>query len=218
MRYPSKFWALGVALVMWLTTSTVLAAPSPKQVIQDGSDKIKQVLKKKTAKGSKARGLQKADLRTAVEGFLDYKELGRRALGPHWKDRSPEEQEDFYQLLRDLIESSYEGAIHSNADFELKIEDEEIDEEQAKASIMAVASGKDAKGKTVAEDLTFHLFLKNRKWMIYDVEFGDVSLVRHYRGEFNRKIKKESYAALIATMKKKLAEVGDGKAEGKIKL
>ncbi len=121
-------------------------------------------------------------------------------------------------MLRDLIESSYEGAIHSNADFELKIEDEEIDEEQAKASIMAVASGKDAKGKTVAEDLTFHLFLKNRKWMVYDVEFGDVSLVRHYRGEFNRKIKKESYAALIVTMKKKLAEVRDGKAEGKIKI
>ena len=49
--------------------------------------------------------------------------------------------------------------------------------------------------------------------MIYDVEFGDVSLVRHYRGEFNRKIKKESYAALIKAMKSKLNEIKTGKVK-----
>jgi hypothetical protein len=43
------------------------------------------------------------------------------------------------------------------------------------------------------------------------VEFGDVSLVRHYRGEFNRKIKKESYQALVEVMREKLAEIRSGK-------
>jgi hypothetical protein len=31
--------------------------------------------------------------------------------------------------------------------------------------------------------------------------------VRHYRGEFNRKIKKEGYPALLTAMRKKLTEI-----------
>ncbi len=61
--------------------------------------------------------------------------------------------------------------------------------------------------------LNFHLYLKNRIWLMYDVEFGDVSLVRHYRGEFNRKIKKESYKALLTAMQKKLKEIESGKVK-----
>jgi phospholipid transport system substrate-binding protein len=148
-----------------------------------------------------------------VDKFLDYHELSKRSLGPHWKDRSPEEQTEFTQLLRDLIEEAYTQPISDNIEFTMEYEDEEIGEDGSSASVIAVASTKNKKGKTVSEDLTFHLYLKAKKWMIYDVEFGDVSLVRHYRGEFNRKIKKESYAALIKAMKKKLKEIKSGKVK-----
>ena len=199
--------------------ATGLAAAAPRQVINDASEQVRGILKTKVAKGSKAESAQKAKLKKVVDDFLDYTELSKRALGPHWKARTAEEQTEFVDLLRELIEASYEGAIRKNANYTLKIEDEELDEADSKARIFAVASAKTKKGKQVSEDLTFHLYLKDRAWMIWDVEFGDVSLVRHYRGEFNRKIKKESYAALLKVMRQKLTDIKSGKkVEKKIKL
>jgi phospholipid transport system substrate-binding protein len=188
------------------------AAPAPQKVIEEASEQVRSILKKKVKKGSKAAKAQKSKLKKIVDKFLDYHELSKRSLGPHWKDRSPEEQTEFTQLLRDLIEEAYTQPISDNIEFTMEYEDEEIAEDGT-AAVMAVASTKNKKGKTVSEDLTFHLYLKTKKWMIYDVEFGDVSLVRHYRGEFNRKIKKESYAALIKAMKNKLKEIKSGKVK-----
>ena len=212
MKTKKSFKTAIVVLALYVPLG-LQAAPPPQQVIQDASEQVRSTLKKKVKKNSKAAKTQKNKLKKIVDKFLDYHELSKRSLGPHWKDRSPEEQTEFTQLLRDLIEEAYTQPISDNIEFTMEYEDEEIEDDGTTASVMAVASTKTKKGKTVSEDLTFHLYLKTKKWMIYDVEFGDVSLVRHYRGEFNRKIKKESYAALIQAMKKKLNEIKSGKVK-----
>jgi phospholipid transport system substrate-binding protein len=217
MQLTRALGCLGLALCL---AAPARAGTGPQQVISDGAEAVRGVLKVKTAKGSKAETEQKAKLKKVVDGFLDYRELSTRALGPHWKDRSEAERTEFVELLRDLIEASYTGAIRSNADFSLAFQSEEVEEDGAKAHVAAVASAKNKKGKPLSEDLLFHLYLvpAAKAWMIYDVEFGDISLVRHYRGEFNRKIKKEGYPALLAAMKKKLDEIKAGKVEKKMTL
>jgi phospholipid transport system substrate-binding protein len=203
-----------IALIVAVSLpGSLQAAPPPQKVIQNASEQVRSILKKKVRKGSKAAKAQKQRLKKIVDKFLDYHELSKRSLGPHWKERSADEQAEFTRLLRDLIEEAYTQPISDNIDFTMEYEEEEIGEDGATASVIAVASTQNKKGKTVSEDLTFHLYLKTKKWMIYDVEFGDVSLVRHYRGEFNRKIKKESYTALIEAMKKKLDEIRTGKVK-----
>jgi len=213
--HTSLVLAFGLCLAL-----PALAGPGPQQVIAEGAEAVRAVLKVKTTKGSRAETEQKNKLKQVVDGFLDYRELSTRALGPHWKERSDAERAEFVELLRDLIEASYTGAIRSNADFTLTFQPEEVAEDGATAQVSAVAAARTKKGKPVSEDLLFHLYLvpASRAWMIYDVEFGDISLVRHYRGEFNRKIKKEGYPALVATMKKKLEEVKSGKVEKKMSL
>lgn len=206
--------AISLAL-MSLVPLPTRAAPSPRQVIESSAESVKEVLRQKTAKGSREEQDQKARLRKVVDGFLDFAELAKRALGAHWEPRTEQERSEFVQLLRDLIEAAYANAIRQNVDFTLRIDEEQFAEDGATASVVAVASAQTKKKKTVSEDLVFHLFLQNGRWMIYDVEFGDVSLVRHYRSEFNRKIKKESYPALVAAMKKKLDEVKSGKVSEK---
>jgi phospholipid transport system substrate-binding protein len=219
MKKKTLYSAL-IAMSLTVLSTTGSAAPAPQKVIKDGAEKVRLILKEKTKKGSPAEKKQKEKLKKVVDGFLDYQELSRRSLGPHWKDRSEEERTEFTKLLRDLIEASYTSTISDNIEFSMEYEEEEIDEDGTTATVASVASAKNKKGKTVSEDLTFHLYLKNRAWLMYDVEFGDVSLVRHYRGEFNRKIKKESYKALLTAMQKKLKEIESGKvkAEKKPKL
>ncbi|MBW1870795.1 MAG: ABC transporter substrate-binding protein [Deltaproteobacteria bacterium] len=212
MKKKTIYSAL-IAMSLTILTTTGLAAPSPQEVIKDGAEEVRKILTKKTKKGSPAEKVQKEKLKKVVDGFLDYQELSRRSLGPHWKDRSEEEKTEFTKLLRDLIEASYTSTISDNIEFSMEYEEEEIDEDTMTATVASVASAKNKKGKTVSEDLTFHLYLKKRIWLMYDVEFGDVSLVRHYRGEFNRKIKKESYKALLTAMQKKLKEIESGKVK-----
>ncbi len=209
MNHLCHRWLL--AAIVTVLPASALAARAPQQVIQEASDQVKSILAAQMTEGSQKEKAQKARLKKVVDRFLDYRELSRRALGPHWKDRSEKEQTEFVDLLRALIEESYTGSIRKNVDYELDIEDTEIDDDGAKAHVHAVTSSENKKGREVSEFLTFHLYLKNRSWMIYDVEFGDVSLVRHYRGEFNRKIKKESYQALVEVMREKLAEIRAGK-------
>jgi phospholipid transport system substrate-binding protein len=206
---------LGIAVASLILPATSLAGVAPQKVIEKATEDVRTVLKQKTKKGSKEEEAQKQQLKKVVDGFLDYNELARRSLGSHWLQRSALEKTDFTQLLRDLIEASYTNAIRNNVEFTMKYEGEKIDEEGSTASVTTMASAKNSKGKTISEDLLFHLFLKDGAWMVYDVEFGDVSLVRHYRSEFNRKIKKESYQALVEAMKKKLAEVREGKVNDK---
>lgn len=215
MKTRRQRYLISFLLAALLAPATVHAARGPKEVIEDGTEKVRSILKKKTKDNSKEEQARKEQLKKIVDGFLDYYELSRRALGPHWDARKSEERAEFAQLLRDLIEASYTSAIRNNVDFVMNYEGEEIAEDGATANVSTVASAKNSKGKTVSEDLIFHLFLKDQAWMIFDVEFGDVSLVRHYRGEFNRKIKKESYEALLTAMRKKLDEIKSGKIKEK---
>ncbi|RLB57900.1 MAG: hypothetical protein DRI34_06510, partial [Deltaproteobacteria bacterium] len=177
-----------VIMVAVLFSGIRARAEAPTRVITTAAEQVRAILKNKVKKGSAAERLRKKMLKQVVDGFLDYHELARLSLGPHWQERNNKEQREFTRLLRELIEASYLSTISDNINFKLKIEEEEIAEEGDKASVWAVASAKNSKQRTVSEDLTFHLFLKDKKWFIYDIEFGDVSLVRHYRGEFHRKI------------------------------
>ncbi len=188
------------------------AQTTPKQVIQAAAEDVRAILRVKTKPNTPRHKQQMAKLKKIVDQFVDYTELGKRSLGPHWKDRSAKEQQEFVQTLRDLIEESYTRPISDNIDFTMQYEDEELSED-GKATVWSIASSKDKKGKPVSEDLTFHLYRTGEVWKIYDIEFGDVSMVRHYRGEFNRKIKKESFEALMQAMRKKLNETKKGKSK-----
>jgi phospholipid transport system substrate-binding protein len=209
-------YIIRISLCLVLIPQLAGAVQKPQAVVQNAATEVREILKKKVVKGSAEEEAQKTKLKKVVDGFLDYRELALRSLGPHWKERTPAEQRDFVQLLRDLIDASYTGAIRNNINFEIKYLPEEIDPDGVNASVPTVASAKNSKKKMVSLDILFHMYLKDGKWMIYDIEFDDLSLVRHYRSEFNRKIKKESYAALITAMKKKLDEVKAGKFEKKI--
>ncbi len=202
-----------IAFCLLLSGPSEADTKSPSQTIFDGAEQLRQVLKTKVKKGSGAEKKRKRKVKKLVDGILDYRELARLTLGPHWKQRTDGEKKEFTELLRDLIEASYMSTISDNINFKLKLEEEEIEESGDKASVWIVASAKNSKGRIVAEDLTFHMFLRDGRWLVYDIEFGDVSIVRHYRAEFNRKIKKESYAALIAAMRKKLEEIRAGKVK-----
>nr|MBI3614092.1 ABC transporter substrate-binding protein [Nitrospirota bacterium] len=58
------------------------------------------------------------------------------------------------------------------------------------------------------------LMEKSGDWVVYDIIVDGISLVRNYRGQFERIIRAESYAALVEKLRKKSKDITTPKAKG----
>ena len=67
--------------------------------------------------------------------------------------------------------------------------------------------------KSVEIPIDYKLIGKDGKWWVYDVIIEGVSFVSTYRSQYNRIIIKDSFAALLDSMRKKLKEMNNGEAK-----
>jgi len=54
---------------------------------------------------------RRALLRKELFPYFNFEEMSRRSLGIHWKNRTPQERQEFVKLFTDLLENSYAGKI-----------------------------------------------------------------------------------------------------------
>lgn len=192
----------------WLIAAAFLPTPSeaadgPMRLLRRSHARINQLLRSDYEPSSpKAKEVQAA-VKEVVNGFLDYRELGRRSLGQHWEARTKKEQEEFVSVLRELIERNYVKQLRSNLDYEVDYRKQSVT--GTEATVLTVVRVE--KNKRVAEtEILYKLREVGRGWFVFDIVTDGVSLIRNYRTQFNRIINKESYPALLKKMKRKLGE------------
>ena len=185
---------------------TLLMAGGPMSMLRKSNDEVRTILKQQ--KGSNAATPeQKEKIKKIVNGFLDYEELAKRSLADEWTKLSGAQKSEFVQVFRDLIERNYVKQLRSNVDYQIDYKDENVTGAEATVHSVVKAERKGRKAETTVD---YRLSDKGGgKWAVYDVITDDVSLLRNYRSEFGRIIKKDGFPALLAKMKKKLAETTD---------
>ena len=182
--------------------TTPPASASPMAELKKSNDQLDKLLKKKYPNWSPEAEAQKADVRKLVGGFLDYRELARRALVKHWDTLTPAQRTDFVTTLRDLVERSYLKQVTGDPNYNIKYQKEEKNGSEAKVE---ATLNTQARGKKVAIALEYLLIYKDH-WFVYDVITDEQSMLENYRAEFNKIINKEGFDALLKRMKKKLDE------------
>jgi len=55
--------------------------------------------------------------------------------------------------------------------------------------------------------MDYRLMSKDGDWRVYDVVADGVSLVRNYRGQFDRVIRESSFAELVDKLRKKSEDI-----------
>ena len=230
-RYPTWLATSLVALLLAAPAAAQTSAPKPAakpaaksakpatpapaaEAALSGSDSPMADLKKANQQLKKSFGNKKpswspeadaknAEIRKIVGSFLDFEELARRSLAKHWDGLTAKQRADFVKTLRELVERNYIKQLYGQPDYDLRLEREEkgADEATVWGTLHATA-----KGKKVTMALEYKLVRKGNRWVVYDVITDDLSLLENYRAEFNKVIAKESFDALLARMKKKLAE------------
>jgi phospholipid transport system substrate-binding protein len=183
----------------FLTAAALLlsAAPgwagAPTDTVREYTDAVVKVLEDQSLKATDRRA---AVRKLATEAF-DVQETARRALGPHWQQRSPAEREEFVGLFADLLERTYIAKIDMYGGERLKFTDEKIDGDIA--TVRGKVSTK--QGQDIPVDARMHK--KGDRWLIYDVTIEGISLVSNYRAQFDRIIRTSSYGDLVKRLRNK---------------
>jgi len=181
------------AAVVFLVAATPGWAGAPTETVKEYTDAVVKVLEDPALKTSDRRA---AVRKLATEAF-DVQETARRALGPHWQQRTPAEREEFVGLFADLLERTYIAKIDLYGGERLKFNDEKIDGDTA--AVRGKVTTK--QGTDVPVEARMHK--KGDRWLIYDVNIEGISLISNYRAQFDRIIRTSSYADLVKRLRNK---------------
>ena len=168
-------------------------AGAPTDNVKEYTDAVVKVLEDQSLKASDRRA---AVRKLAVEAF-DVQETARRALGPHWQQRTPSEREEFVGLFADLLERTYIAKIDLYGGERLKFTEEKIDGD------IATVRGKVTTKQGTEVPVEARMHKRGERWLIYDVAIENISLISNYRAQFDRIIRTSSYGDLVKRLRNK---------------
>lgn len=199
-------------LMSAVTVQAAVKAPvgSPTRAIQDLDDKLDDY---KTGTLTPADEEFNRQLKKDIlHGTFDIRELCQQGLGRHWKDRTPKEQDDFVQLMTDLLENR---AILSKEQGQQKAKsgnlyvvtykgDKYLNAEKTR---VLTKTGVFVKSEDIRVSLDYKLKKEAGIWKIYDVIVDGASLGDNYKYQFDSIIKKGGYQDLVRRMTGKLDSI-----------
>jgi phospholipid transport system substrate-binding protein len=191
--------AIWLAIAVCLGAANRVCAGEPVQMVKSTVEGVLAVLKDPKLKAPDKRNERVERLKEIINPIFDYDEMARRALGAHWRRRTPPEQQEYLRLFRQFIEKIYADKIDFYAGERIVVGRETIDGDYAEVDSRVV----NHKGEE--SPVVFRLRRANGKWRVYDAVVENISVVQNYRSQFDRVISKSSYDELKRMLKEKTA-------------
>ena len=184
-------------LVIFAAIADTAYAGLPTDQIKTTVDKALTVLRNPKLKPAAKLKDRRDQLKQILFARFDFTEMAKRALGSHWRRRTPQEQEEFVRLFTEVLERAYADIIESYTDEKIAYVNERVDGSYADVGSKITT----AKGEEYSINYKAHLI--SNEWKVYDVVAENVSLVNNYRSQFNRVISHSSYEDLIGRLRNK---------------
>ena len=185
------------SFMLSLAPLTRAQAGAPLDLVRTTVDRAIQILKDPEL-SSRDKKKERVDrLRAALDAIFDYEEMAKRALGPHWRQRTSAEQEEFVKLFRDFLEGVYSDKINLYNGEKVRFGREVIDKEFAQVESTIIQP----KGEEIS--VIYKLRQVNGRWKVYDAIVENISIVNNYRSQFDRVISSSSYEELVKRLREK---------------
>ncbi len=166
--------------------------------VKDTIDKVIEIVGREDLEDNKQA--RREALREVIDQRFNYHQMVRRALAKNWKGRSDQERREFTGLFKKLLENSYASKLESYSNETINYTDEVIKGKYALVKTEVVR-----KASTIAVD--YKLINGGGVWKIYDFVIEGVSMVRNYRSQFSKIIRKDSYEGLVRKLTDKVNEL-----------
>ena len=191
------FMILTIGFSLAFAPVVVSAEGSAIDAVRTSVDGILDILKKGDT-------MDKAARRSAMEAIIDerfdFRAMSQRTLATNWKKASDAEKQEFTDLFKQLIQSSYVGKLEAYTNETVEYVAEKAKGRKALVETMI---------KTASADipLNYKLYSKDGDWLVYDVIIEGVSLISNYRSSYQTIVKQEGFDGLMAKMKAKIEEL-----------
>lgn len=201
MKYGKIKFGIFVGIFLFSTSiPAFLQAEEPGKLIVETINRGLTILQDPSLKEEQKAQERRERLWEEISPIFDFEEMSKRALGMHWRKRSPAEKSEFVELFTILLKNTYIGETDTYSGEKIVYLKEEQDNHHATVQTKFITS----KGTEVSVD--YRLLNNEKKWGIYDVIIEGVSLVNNYRSQFNDFLIKSPYEALVQRIKEKNKE------------
>jgi len=138
---------------------------------------------------------RRPEIRRATDDLFHVDDIARRALGRHWKDLVPGEQDEFVGLFRRVLTQSFVTIVeHYTGEDVISVH-----EEVAGTFAQVHSRITPVRGPEIA--IEYRLSRRGPQWSVYDIVLDGVSLVSNYRSQLNAIIGTSSVAQLLERMR-----------------
>ena len=190
-----------MTFIMCLILPVSAFAGIPLDTVKGNVDKVLEVLRDPSLKGESAKKVKKDKIRAISQEMFDFTELSKRTLAQNWIKFSPEQQKEFTELYKSVLEDAYANKITAYTD-------EKIDfgkEVALTGNTVEVQSTVLRKNGDIP--IYYRVMMKEGSWRVYDVVIEGVSLVNNYRAQFREMLTNKPPESLLETLRKKVGKV-----------
>lgn len=189
---------IGLSLLVLSMVAVQVHADSGVDTVKSRINQVLAVLKDPALKSESAKELKKKRLRAIFDNTFDYTELSRSTLSRYWDKLKPDQQTEFTQLYKTLLEKLYMDEILSYKDQEIVIGKERpLGENRVEVDTKIIS-------EKLETPINFRLIFKNNQWWCYDFVIENISVVANYRSQFGRILTKESPEKMLEDLRKKV--------------
>jgi phospholipid transport system substrate-binding protein len=194
----------------WVTVCLVLAAvlgfAQGAQAQSTGPERLIEALTSDVMDGIKAdAAIQSGDVDRVfalvdakVMPHVDVRRMTSSAVGRHWRQASPQQQQRLQDEFKELLIRSYAGALAQVKDETVKL----MPRKRAVGDAYAVIRT-EVRGRGDPIRLDYRLHETPTGWKIYDVSVVGVWLAQNYRNSFAREIGSSGIDGLIERLSEK---------------
>ena len=195
-------WLIGLvflagAALAFPTTALAQTEETPLAVVSATVDAVIEAL---TDKNTGSEATRKRQVRKIIAQRFDFKAMANRVLATNWRKADKAQRARFTTLFRELLTNTYWRKISGYTDERVEYTGERMRSE----SLATVTTIIQTRSADIPVD--YKLFLRDGRWMAYDVVIEQVSLVRNYRASFQDIVRADGIDGLISKLETKVAE------------
>lgn len=181
-------------ILILFASGASLYAEAPLDTIKEGINRVLDIVKDK----SLDRKEKVARIEKVYASIFDEVELAKRSLGRNWTKLNPEQQKEFIDLFRQVLEKAYIDKILAYNNEKIVFgKQSEISGNLTEVKTLVLSESKKI-------PINYRLIQKNNVWKVYDVIIENVSLIQNYRSQFNSILAKNSPEQLLQTLRNRV--------------
>ncbi|MBY0274108.1 ABC transporter substrate-binding protein [Candidatus Binatia bacterium] len=208
MRARRSVRGAGTGTLLLLLAGAAIAAESsaPVKVVETMHTGMVDVMKVAATTTFEERATK---LEPVIDAAYDLDFMGRKSLGKSFDTLSPEDQKRWLEAFHRFMVANYAGRFTSYSGQKF----ETLGDEPAAQDTVLVRTRLIDPGKENV-DLAYRLRQQDGTWKIIDVYLkGTVSELALRRSDFTAILDRQGFAALMANLDEKIADLRDGKVK-----